>query len=184
MEQSTVDTTVTSVFTTFFGDEWKHTGKLYVRKAREKDRFSGNEKKLLRDQIPHIEERQKSEWLLSIMQYGPKPILLTYKASENTLAQSPLFGCVLAKETLHHTQTSADMKRIFDNPLDTKLRAAWKGKSNFCPVFIQMWEAYPQIYEDLKNRDGETLTLHYTNKQLHIKLHDREYVLDVETIKE
>lgn len=185
-----------TVFTAFSPeDNWEHQGLLYVRKLHEptyqkahfqREYMNATERQHMKETIPHIEDHMKSDWLRDVMDYGKRPILLTYKASENTLAQSGLFGCVLAKQTMHHTGTDADMRRVFDNATDKKLRTAWLEKGASRPLFIQLFDAYPEVYQVLKEQcDKKLVKLRYTEQKLTITIPhlNAEYILDVKTIR-
>lgn len=190
-------TAVTHMVTTTFSPEdvWEHEGLLYVRKHHDPERqkqatgreyMTAGERKHMKEIIPHIEDAMKSDWLRDIMDYGPRPILLTYKASQNTFAQAPIFGCVLAKQTLHHRETDGNMDRVFDNPKDKALRTAWLERKDARPLFIKLWDAYPEVYEVLRDKcDKELVKLRYADQKLTITIPHlgAEYILDVHTIK-
>lgn len=192
-EATAVAHTVTTTFSP--GDTWEHEGLLYVRKHHDPERqkketgreyMTSDERKHMKETIPYIEDGMKSDWLRDIMAYGPRPILLTYKASQNTFAQAPLFGCVLAKQTLHHRDTDEEMQRMFDCPKDRELRSMWLDRKDARPLFIKLWDAYPEVYEVLRDEcDKKLVRLRYADQKLTIIIPhlNAEYVMDVHTIK-
>jgi len=162
-------------------------GKLLVRKEQEKLRLTQSEILDHKARVPYLEDKDKSTWLLKAPEYvvdGLKPILLTYKVSENTMKQLPLFSCVLGKETLHDTRVSSDMSALFNREADINLREIAFEKATICPIFIKLFDAYPEEYETLKASNGKIVTLTFDGEKLTVEIEEGDtFIMDVQTIK-
>ncbi len=185
------DLTVTHGYTTLpQNKECVFKGEIYVRRVHDKARASdGWDIDPTKWPFPaNIEKQYASKWLFDAakkVSQGVNLILITYQVSERTFQQRNLFKAVFAKVDIHHTETDSDTTRVFNEPKDVDLRNEWMSyaTNGINPVFIRMEEMFPEVYADLKQRDGQPIELHYKDGILTITLPDVVYELPMNTIK-
>lgn len=190
--EKTIDTTVaTAGYTTLPQDkECVFKGEIYVRRVHDQAQApEGWDIDPMKWPFPaNIEKQYASKWLFDAAKkvwQGKSLILITYQVSERTFQQRNLFRAIFAKVNIQHTDTDSKTDRVFDLPQDVELRNEWMAyaANGINPVFIRMQEMFPDVYADLKQRDGQPIELHYKDGVLKITLPDVVYELPMVTIK-